>query len=160
MKGGVLRRFLSSLLGPKPPDDLRWLTADVAQSEQFADRQAAALADIGIRAVLDLRSKERHSLAPLGKAGLHYLCMAVEPDATPSPAEIGRAAGWVRHELDDERKVLIHCSSRSTAASTLVAATLVRCGQSLEQALELSESQDLGDAQLDALTHYATRLGR
>ena len=160
MMSGVLSRFLSSFLSPKPPDDLRWLTADIAQSEQFAGRQAAALGDIGIRAVLDLRSAERHSLAPLGKAGLHYLCMAVEPDVTPSPAEFGRAAGWVRHELDDERKVLIHCSRHSTAASTLTAATLVRCGQSLGEALELCESQDLGAAQLDALTHYATRLGR
>ena len=158
--GGFLSRFFSSILVPKPPDDLRWLTADVAQCEQFADRQAAALVAVGIRAVLDLRTEERHSLAPLGKAGLHYLYMAVEPDATPSPAELGRAAGWVRHELDDERKVLIHCSRRSTAASTLVAATLVRCGQSLEQALDLSGSQDLGEAQVDALTHYATRLGR
>ena len=157
---GFLNRLLSSILVPKPPDDLRWLTTDVAHSEQFTDRQAAALVDIGIRAVLDLRSKERHSLAPLGKAGLHYLYMAVEPDATPSPAEIGRAAGWVRQELDDDRKVLIHCSRRSTAAATLVAATLVRCGQPLEQALELSDAQDLSDAQADALTRYATRLGR
>ena len=86
--------------------------------------------------------------------------MAVEPDATLSITEIGRAAGWVRHELDDERKVLIHCSRRSTAASMLIAAALVRCGQSLDEALELADTPDLGDAQLDALTNYATRLGR
>lgn len=155
-----LNRIFSSILSPQPPADLRWLIPDVAQSERFADRQTAALPKIGIRAVLDLRSGEQHSLAPLGKAGLHYLHMGIEPDATPSPAEIGQAAGWVRHELDDERKVLIHCSRRSTAASTLVAAALVRCGQSLDQALELADTQELGDTQLDALTHYATHLGR
>ncbi len=158
-----MRRLLGRLfpfLSPGPPHDLRWLTADIAQSEHFNDGQSAALPKIGIRAILDLRSEQRHGLAPLGQAGLHYLHMAIEPNATPTAAELGRAAGWVRDEQDDERKVLIHCSRRSTAAATLIAAALVRCGEPLDQALAATDSDNLHESQLDVLTHYATRIGR
>jgi rhodanese-related sulfurtransferase len=155
---GVLGR----VFGARPPDDLFWITAELAQSERFSSRAAAALGRYAIGAVLDLRADERHDLAPLGKAGLHYLHLAVADEGAPTLEELSRAADWARQEMGDDRKVLVHC--RSTGASlTVVGALLLRMGYTMADVVPLLQERcgsGLSEAQSAALRRYADAVGR
>ncbi len=162
MMFAALRRFVSPLLGAQPPEDLVWITTELAQSEQFAPRQAAALRRLAIGSVLDLRTEQGQRLAPLAKAGLHYLHLPTPDRGTPTEEELARAADWVRQELGDDRKVLVHCRLDTGHTATVVAAVLLRTGYPPAEAAALIRRNDpdaiLGDTQLAILQRYADSL--
>lgn len=156
---GLLSRFF----GPKPPSDIVWLTPDIAHSAAFDARDATAMDRLAIGALLDLRARQRHELEPLGKAGLHYLHLEVADDAAPALDELSRAADWVRQELGDDRKVLVHCARDGRGALAVTAALLMRMGYPLPDALTVARrgrDAPLSDGQMSALQRYAEALGR
>jgi protein-tyrosine phosphatase len=138
---GALSRLLSPILGARPPADLVWITPDIAQSGQFASREASALARLDIGAVLDLRAEGQHEPAPLGKAGLHYLRLPVPDHGAPSEEDLARAADWVLQETGDDRKVLVHCRLGQGRSGTLVVAVLLRMGYPLSDAVALGRGR-------------------
>lgn len=159
---GLLSKLLRPAFRAKPPADLVWITADLAQSAAFETREAPALARLAIGAVLDLRPQERHELSAVGKAGLHYLHLAVTQDSKPTREELSRAADWVRQEQGDDRKVLVHCHPDGGGLAVM-AALLLRAGYPLPDALTLARhgrTAPLSDAQMSALRSYAEALGR
>lgn len=160
----AVSRFLSPVLGTRPPADLVWFTPELAQSGRFASREARALARLDIGAVLDLRAEERHRLAPLGKAGLHYLHLPISDRRGPTEEELARAADWVLQELGDDRKVLVHCQPGLGRALTVVAAVLLRMGYPLSEAVALVGQHRpeavLSEAQVAVLQRYANSLAR
>ena len=158
----ALNRLLAPILGARPPADLVWLTPELAQSDRFASREASALARLAIGAVLELRAEERQRLAPLSKAGLHYLHLPTPEQGAPTEEELARAADWVRQELDDDRKVLVHCRLGSGRSATVVVAVLLRMGYPLSEAMALARHRHpeavLSDAQVAVLRRYADSL--
>ncbi len=160
----ALRRLLSPLLGARPPADLLWITPELAQSERFASREAPALARLAIGAVLDLRAEERHRLASLGEAGLHYLHLPILDHGAPTEEELARAGDWVLQELGDDRKVLVRCQWALGRSVTVVAAVLLRMGYPLSEAVRLVRHRRpeaiLSEAQVVVLQRYADSLAR
>jgi protein-tyrosine phosphatase len=161
MMRAALGRLLSPILGAPPPD-LVWFTPDLAQSGQFASRDAGALARLEIGAVLDLRAEAQHEPASLGKAGLHYLHLPVPDHGAPSSDELARAADWVLQEIGDDRKVLIHCRLGLGRSVTMVVAVLLRMGYPLSDAAELVRRRRpeavLSEPQVALLQRYAATL--
>jgi len=159
---GALGRLLSPILGAHAPPDLVWITPDIAQSGQFASREASALARIDIGAVLDLREEAAHEPAPLGRAGLHYLRLPVPDHGAPSHEDLARAADWVLQEIGDDRKVLVHCRLGLGRSVTLVVAVLLRMGYPLSDAVALVRKRRpdavLSDDQVSVLRRYAQSL--
>ena len=158
----LLGRLFPSVFGAKPPDDLFWITAELVQSERFTSSAAPALGRFAIGAVLDLRADERHDLASLGKAGLHYLHLATADDGTPTFEELSRAAGWAHQELGDDRKVLVHCRSAG-GGLTVIGALLLRIGYTMADVMPLLQERSasgLSDAQSAALQRFADAAGR
>ncbi|OGO50941.1 MAG: hypothetical protein A2148_02265 [Chloroflexi bacterium RBG_16_68_14] len=161
---GFFGRLLSPVLGARPPSDLVWITPELAQSARFASREATALSRLAIGAVLDLRAGERHQLAPLGKAGLHYLHLPISDHRGPAEEGLARAADWVLQELGDDRKVLVHCQAASGRSLAVVAAVLLRIGYPLPEAVALVRQRQpeavLEVAQMAILQRYADTLAR
>jgi len=141
-----------------------WITPELAQCGQFASGQAAALAEQGVGAVLDLRAEERHELPRLGKAGLHYLHLPVPDHGAPAEDELRRAADWVLQELADERRVLVHCRLGLGRSVAVVIAVLLRMGYPLGDAVTLVRQRRpdmvLSDAQVALLRRFADSLSR
>ncbi len=160
----ALSRFLRPMLGAGLPDDVVWLTPELAQSDRFVSHEASALAGLAIGAVLDLRGKEGRRLAPLGKARLHYLHVPVADDNAPTEEELALASDWVLHELADDRKVLVHCSPARGCTLAVLAAVLLRMGYSLPDAVTLlgqyCPQAGLSDAEVAVLQRYAQSLPR
>lgn len=160
----LIRRLLFPVLGARPPSDLVWITPELAQSQRFASREAPALSRLAVGAVLDLRAGERHRLAPLGKAGLHYLHLPISDHRGPAEEELARAADWVLQELGDDRKVLVHCQAASGRSLAVVAAVLLRIGYPLSEAVALVRERQpeavLEEAELAVLKRYADSLAR
>lgn len=157
----TLRGFLP-FLGAQPPADLVWITPDLAQSGQFASRQAPTLARLKIGALLDLRAEAQHEHAALSKARLHYLHLPVPDHGAPTEQELARAAEWVLQELGDDRRVLVHCRLGLGRSVTVVMAVLMRMGYSLSEAFDLVHRRRpeaaLSDEQVAVLRRYAERL--
>ena len=158
----ALSRLLSPVLGARPPSDLLWITPELAQSGRFVSREAPALRRLAIGAVLDLRAEERHRLAPLGKAGLHYLHLPISDRDGPTEEALARAADWVLQELGDDRKVLVHSQPGSGRSLAVVAAVLLRMGYPLSEAVTLVRQRRpeavLSEANVAVLQRYADSL--
>lgn len=105
-------------MGPHP--DLSWITADLAVGGAVAAGAAADLAELGIGAVIDVRSEACDDAAELKAAGLRFLHLPTEDLAAVDQTKLDRGVAFARNVHRGGRKLLIHCQ-HGIGRSALVA---------------------------------------
>ena len=122
--------------------DLHWLTDRLAVGGCFPIERAAELArSHGIRAIVDLRAEDCDDEQALLAARITLLHLPT-PDMEPaSVAMLDSGVAFVREQIDDGAKVLIHCQHGIGRSALLALCVLV----------------DLGWEPLDALAHAKGR---
>ena len=122
--------------------NFHWLTDQLAVGGCFPAEQAARLAQAhGIGAVVDLRQEDRDDEAQLRAAGIAFLHLPT-PDLEPaSLAMLERGVSFVRGQVSDGKRVLIHCQHGIGRSALLALCVLV----------------DAGWEPLDALAHAKDR---
>ena len=123
---------MSGELGP----DFAWLTEDLALGGCFAGEHIPALADSGIRAVVDLRAEDCDDAEALGRAGIALLHLPT-PDLEPASHDhLETGVRFVRERLEAGNKVLIHCQHGIGRSALLALCVLVDQGWGPLEALE------------------------
>lgn len=124
------------------------------------DEDLTWLCERGIGAVLTLTEAPlmAGALARHGMAGLH---LPVPDMAAPSPAQIETALGFIDQQRALGHGVLVHCLVGQGRTGTILAAYLIRGGQTPQEALRQLRAVCLGavenDEQQQALGTFAQR---
>jgi hypothetical protein len=122
--------------------NLSWLTDDLAVGGRFPVEEAGRLArDLGIRAVVDLRSEARDDEAVLREHGLTFLHLPTLDHHAVAPRMLGDGVAFASRHLDRGERVLVHCERGIGRSALLALCVLVSRGMAPLEALELAKSR-------------------
>jgi protein tyrosine phosphatase (PTP) superfamily phosphohydrolase (DUF442 family) len=155
----VRERILRLLRAVAPDElDISWVTETLAVGSRFQPEDVARLAHSGFQAVVDVRAEacdDRDLMARHGIALLHL----PTPDAHAlSGADLRVGVEWIRAQMDEGRKVLVHCTAGVGRAPLLTCAVLTSMGYSARDAMDLVRKRRWraapNDRQLAALLEF------
>jgi protein-tyrosine phosphatase len=122
--------------------DLTFVTPDLALGGSFPAALVPHLAqELGLRAVIDLRSEDRDDEALLAEHGIAFLHLPTPDHHALTPAMIGEGVAFARSRVERGEKVLIHCAHGIGRSATLGLCVLVAGGLAPLDALELAKSR-------------------
>lgn len=122
--------------------NLSWITAAIAVGGHVDRERAADLArDLGIGAVVDLRSERCDDAAHLRAHGIDFLHLPTEDHGALSEETISRGLVFASDALACGRKILIHCEHGIGRSATLALCLLVEQGLEPMQALRLAKDK-------------------
>jgi protein tyrosine phosphatase (PTP) superfamily phosphohydrolase (DUF442 family) len=130
---------IARLLHLPLPDQLNmsWVTDHLAVGGRVRSEDIKALALSGVTDVIDTRAEYSDDEQELGKEGIQLLYLPT-PDTYPlSVEQLMQGAEWANEQIDEGRRVLIHCEHGVGRSVLLTCATLVYGGMSGNEALSL-----------------------
>jgi protein-tyrosine phosphatase len=129
------------MLGPAgEPADFDWITPHLAVGAAFPARAVPALAQAGLKAVIDLRSEAHDDPGLLARNGLAFLHLPVDDLLAVRPAQLDQGVAFTQAHLDRGEPVLIHCREGIGRSVTLMLAVLV--AQGLEPLTAMTRIKD------------------
>lgn len=145
--------------------NLSWITDRLAVGGRFPTERAQILAgELGIRAIVDLRSEERDDERILVHHGIALLHLPTDDHHAVSQPMLADGVAFVRPYLERGERVLIHCEHGIGRSATLALCVLVDCGYEPLEALELSKDRRAlispSPAQYCAWTEWLARFAR
>jgi protein-tyrosine phosphatase len=120
--------------------DFDWITPHLAVGAAFPARAAPALAQAGLKAIIDLRSEARDDPGLLARSGLAFLHLPVDDLRAVRPAQLDQGVAFTQAHLDRGEPVLIHCREGIGRSVTLMLAVLV--AQGLEPLAAMTRIKD------------------
>jgi diacylglycerol kinase (ATP) len=143
----------------KPALDLAWLTDDLALGSAPLASQWEALFDAGVGAVLEIRSEGQDDVAVLEARNIPYRREEVADFGAPTLTELYDMVKWVRGQMDDRRRVLVHCRMGLGRSAMVACATLIALGFPLDVAYTMMRkvrpNVNLSPKQVNALESLA-----
>lgn len=121
----------------------------------------AALSDQGIKAIVSLHERAL-DIGPLREFAFDYLHMPIEDFTAPSQLQIDEVIQFMQGQLDQDRRVMVHCQAGIGRTGTILACFLVRRGMDAKRAI--SEIRHLRPGSMEVYTQeycvfqYAERL--
>lgn len=92
------------------------------------ERDYQFLLDNDITAVLDMRAEREGDRAFYDRHGINYRRLAVLDAMVPPDEYLSEGADWINEQIEDGRKVLVHCAKGRGRSATLAAAYMMRHG--------------------------------
>ena len=120
--------------------NLDWITRQIAVGCAPSDCLLNALPDLGISSIVDMRIEAEHNSDKLIRLGLRYLRLPSDDGHFPSLNNLENGIAWIKTELEQGHKVLVHCRYGQGRSVVMVAAFLIRHGMSWQNALSLIKS--------------------
>jgi hypothetical protein len=121
----------------KPALDVAWLTDELALGSAPLDSQWDALFDAGVGAVLEIRAEGQDDASLLEARGIPYRREEVVDHGAPTLAELYEMVKWVRLQMEERRKVLVHCRMGLGRSAMVACATLIALGFPLNVAYSM-----------------------
>jgi protein-tyrosine phosphatase len=122
--------------------NLTFVTPLLAVGGRFPTVLAEDLArDLGIRAVVDLRSEARDEEAILLRHGLAFLHMPTDDHCAVSQAMLDAGVAFAKRHLDRGERVLVHCEHGIGRSALLALCILVGEGLEPLRALEIAKTK-------------------
>jgi rhodanese-related sulfurtransferase len=133
--------------------DFHWLTGDLAVGGCFPMDRAGDLAtDHGVGAIVDLRKERCDDERVLRGHGIHFLHLPT-PDLEPASSDmLEDGVRFARKQIDEGRKVLIHCQHGIGRSALLALCVLVDQGWAPIEALR--HAKDVRAAISPSLSQY------
>lgn len=117
--------------------DLDWVTRQIAVGCAPNDYLLNALPSLGISSLVDMRIEARHDEMTLAQLGMRYLHLPTDDGHFPSLDNLEKGIRWIREETALGHRVFVHCRYGHGRSIIMVAAFLIRCGMSCQDALSL-----------------------
>ena len=108
--------------------DLDWITPQLAVGGAFAFGAVPLLRQLGVRAVVDLRSEARDDEALLADYGVAFLHLPTDDHHAVSPPMLDEGAAFARRHMDRGERLLIHCREGIGRSVTLALCVLAELG--------------------------------
>jgi protein-tyrosine phosphatase len=136
----LIRFFYERVLGHRWYDEILptiWLGGAPSQPNDYK-----FLLQEQVGAVVDIRSERQDDLAFMQNHGIHHLKLSVPDMVVPPPEIINEGVEFMRAEIENGRKVYVHCAKGRGRSATLVAGYLMRYeGMSFEEARDFMKSK-------------------
>jgi protein tyrosine phosphatase (PTP) superfamily phosphohydrolase (DUF442 family) len=124
--------------------DMSWITPTLSISGTLKPKHVTHLANMGIGAIVDMRSEAKDDEKLLLQYGIHFLHLVVRDHKAPSEAQLIQGTKWVLTQLATRKRVLIHCREGVGRSAVLACCVLMCQGKSLESAMALLKSKRWG----------------
>lgn len=121
--------------------DLSWIVPRLAVGGRLPRGAEAAVAALGISAVVDLRVEARDDEEALRSVGVELHHLPVEDGMGCSRGALQRGVAWVAARLDGGRSVLVHCQHGIGRSALLACCVLADQGRDPLEALRLTRSR-------------------
>jgi predicted protein tyrosine phosphatase len=118
----------------QPRLDLAWLTPDLALGSAPLASQWNAMFQAGIGAVLEIRAEGHDDVEVLAARQIPYRREEVRDHGAPTLSELYDMVKWVRAQMEERRKVLVHCRMGLGRSAMVSCATLIALGFPLDVA--------------------------
>lgn len=156
----LIMQYITTL--GNPPPDLNFITDGLAVGGALrTSSQIRALRDLGIGAVVDLRSESKDDVAELEKNGIAFLHLPTPDWHPPTAADLDTGTNWIMDQMGSDRKVLVHCQHGIGRSVIMVAAVLVKMGYDWREAMRIIKAKRAGAGphgdQLAALAAFASQ---
>jgi protein-tyrosine phosphatase len=112
----------------KRPIDLAWLTPELAVGSAPLASQWNDLFEAGIGAVLEIRSEGHDDVTVLEARNIPYRHEKVVDHGAPTLRELYDMVTWVRGQMEERRRVLVHCRLGLGRSAMVACATLIALG--------------------------------
>ena len=144
-------------LGP----DCSWITDNLVVSGAISDDHFVDLAQMNVRAIVDVRSETQDDSKLLNNFGIDYLNIPVLNHYSPTQDQLDSSTAWINERFENNRKVLVHCQEGVGRSVTLACAVLMLDGYTVKGSIEHIRSQrwgvHLNKRQLPELLLFAER---
>ncbi|HEY0571449.1 MAG TPA: dual specificity protein phosphatase family protein [Enterovirga sp.] len=122
--------------------NLTWITDHLAVGGRFPPERTEHLAqEIGIAAVIDLRSEDRDDEVLLKRHGIAFLHLPTDDHGAVTPAMIADGIAFACPYLDRRQRVLVHCEHGIGRSATLALCIMVERGFAPLEALMLAKDK-------------------
>ncbi len=122
--------------------NLTFVTPHLAVGGRFPAERAEHLAlDLGICAIVDLRSEARDDEAVLVRHGLAFLHLPTDDHCAIAQAMLDEGVAFAIRHLDRGERVLVHCEHGIGRSALLALCILVAQGRAPLDALELAKAK-------------------
>ncbi len=140
-----------------PGPDISWITDRLGVSGILRPRHFPWLAEMGVRAIADLREEGSDDPEVLSDHGIRFLHLPIPDHFAPSQKQLVLGARWVQHGMRTSR-VIVHCKEGVGRGVILACCTLMMDGLDMSQALSLVKSKRWGVAlntlQLESMREF------
>jgi len=90
----------------------------------------------GIQAILDLREEARDNIEEFEKYPINYLKVGIRNRKTPDRDQLNQILDWIKINVEDGKKVFIHCNLGRGRAPSIVAAYLISQGMDSKNSIK------------------------
>ena len=124
-----LRRFLFSLQG-KP--DISFIYPNLGVGGVSSVK---GLWECGIKAILDLRDGSQDDPIELEKYSIDYMNLKIPNRGTPDLEHATKAVNWIKSNIDQDKKVFVHCNLGRGRGPLLTVMYLISQGMKSDDAI-------------------------
>ena len=121
--------------------DVSWVTPQIAVGRAFLDEDVYCLKNLGIDAIVDVRSEYCDNKELIEKLGLEFLHVDIDDGYIPSLEQLRKIFNFVEPLLDRKKKIFIHCQNGYGRSPLVVAAILAKRGCTISEAVSLLEEK-------------------
>lgn len=90
----------------------------------------------GIDAILDLRNEKIDDQEMISKYLINFLHLPIQDREIPSKKQISQALNWIQENLDNKKKVFIHCNLGRGRAPLIVSLYLISKGMNMKESIQ------------------------
>jgi len=93
------------------------------------------LAEVGIDAILDLRKEKMDDQNKILNHSMIFSHIPIQDRESPSKEQITQALDWIKNNLDNGKKVFIHCNLGRGRGPLIIALYLISQGMDKEESI-------------------------
>ncbi len=116
---------------------ISWVNDQIAVGSAIIDEDISLLRQIGLNAVIDVRSECTDNRELIEKKGMEILHVAVDDQCVPTFAQLQEIFDFIQPLLRVGKKVLIHCQNGCGRSPLVAIAVLSKGGMDIPDAVNL-----------------------
>ncbi len=141
---------------------IKWITKEIAVGpapSTASNLETIRKADIQVILNLCAECNELHEAER--KSGFLVYWLPIFDGLAPEMDELDEAVTWMKEQIDQGRKVLVHCRFGVGRTGTVIAAYLLKSGNTFKEVMKIMASTPASPTsrdQLDIIDKYANKL--
>lgn len=118
-----------------------WITDNIGISPAFSMGELKILRNMGIDAIVDVRSEYEDDANLIRHEGMEFFHVAVDDRYCPTPNQLESILKFVSPLLVQDKKILIHCQNGYGRSPLVAIAILIKRGMNVALAVQLLEDR-------------------
>jgi dual specificity MAP kinase phosphatase len=121
--------------------DISWINEQIAVGRAFPNTDIPSIKNIGIDAIVDVRSECCDNKEVIEKFGLQFLHVEIEDSYIPTFKQLEKIFNFVEPLLNKGKKIFVHCQNGYGRSPLVVVAILAKRGKTIPDAVNIIEGK-------------------